>query len=216
MIRSHDAFSSSNPQYTDAPFYTNHDIPRSAGYYALDEGPVTKMSYAASLLMSGNSFLYYGEEIGMQGSGKDEDKRAPMYWSDDPSDPDTCTGPPGMDSIEMKFPSLWEQKTDDLSLWNWFRQVIKVRNAFPSIPCGTVEESGLSTSSAAVFFKRCDGYEDVLLVMNFSSSQQQIDLSSLGPMRLSAVLNTSADEIIFSDPFLTMPACSIAVMTYRH
>ena len=57
---------------------------RSAGYYATDDGSKTKLAQAMNLLMSGNVFLYYGEEIGMKGSGKDENKRAPMYWSEDP------------------------------------------------------------------------------------------------------------------------------------
>ena len=213
MIYSDEAFRSSNPSYTDAPFYTNHDIARSAGYYATDEGPVTKLSYALSLLMSGNSFLYYGEEIGMKGSGKDENKRAPMYWSDDPSDPDMCSGPPDMDEVAMKFPSLADQKKDDLSLWNWFRQVIKVRNAFPAIPCGRVEDPELSTDTVAVFYKRCEGYDDVLLVINTGETEQQIDLSSLDFLKLSAVLNTSVDQITFKDSVLTVPAFSIAVLT---
>lgn len=215
MIYSDEAFRSANPSYTDAPFYTNHDIARSAGYYASDEGPVTKLSYAMSLLMSGNSFLYYGEEIGMKGSGKDENKRAPMYWSDDPSDPGLCNGPPDMDEFAMKFPSLAEQKKDDLSLWNWFRQVIKVRNAFPSIPCGRTEESGLSTDTAAVFFRRCEGYDDVLIAMNLCEEEQQIEISSLGEFTLSAVLNTSEEDIVLKDGTLTVPAFSIAVLTQK-
>ena len=68
--------------YIDAPFYTNHDMGRSAGYYSGDYSEnQTKMGQAMNLLMSGSSFLYYGEELGMKGSGKDENKRAPMYWT---------------------------------------------------------------------------------------------------------------------------------------
>ncbi|MBP0969080.1 MAG: DUF3459 domain-containing protein [Oscillospiraceae bacterium] len=215
MIWSDEAFRRSNPGYTDAPFYTNHDMARSAGYYAADEGPVTKMAYAVSLLMSGNSFMYYGEELGMKGSGKDENKRAPMYWSDDPSDSGMCQGPPDMDEVVMKFPSLRDQKKDGLSLYNWFRQVIKVRRAFPAISEGTVEESGLSTDSAAVFFKRCAS-GDVLIAMNFSEEQTSADLSGLGSLELAAVLNTSSEKITYEKGMLTLPAYSIAVLTVRH
>jgi glycosidase len=74
------------------------------------------MAYAMSLLMSGNSFVCYGEEIGMKGSGKDENKRAPMYWSLDPNDPDLCQEPPNMDFVEMKFPPLSEQINDPFSI----------------------------------------------------------------------------------------------------
>ena len=69
-----------NPDYINAPFYTNHDMGRSAGYYAGENSEAqTKMGNALNLLMNGNAFLYYGEELGMKGSGKDENKRAPMY-----------------------------------------------------------------------------------------------------------------------------------------
>ena len=215
MTVSDDAYRSNNPDYIDAPFYTNHDIARSAGYYAIDEGPQTKMAYALSLLMSGNSFMYYGEEIGMKGSGKDENKRAPMYWSDDPSDPDLCDGPPDMDDVVMKFPPLSEQINDDLSLYNWFRQVMRVRNAFPAISRGRVEECPeLCSAHVAVFWKKCDSEQPVLIVINMGPDEEVCDLSNLSKdLKLSAVLNTSEDYIEFSDGSLNMPSMSIAVIT---
>ncbi len=214
MVVSDEAFRNSNPDYIDAPFYTNHDIARSAGYYAIDEGPQTKMAYALSLLMSGDSFMYYGEEIGMKGAGKDENKRAPMYWSDDPSDPDLCAGPPDMDEVVMKFPSLADQKNDDLSLYNWFKQVIKVRNAFPSIAEGKVEECPeLCTDHLAAFYKECES-QRILILINLGLDEEVCDLSSLpGELKLSAVLNTSEEHIELSDGKITMPSYSIAILT---
>ena len=73
-------YASFNENFINAPFYTNHDMARSAGYYANDDGSRTKLAGALNLLMTGNAFVYYGEEIGMKGSGRDENKRAPMYW----------------------------------------------------------------------------------------------------------------------------------------
>ena len=155
MLLAQEAFSAANPDYVDAPFYTNHDMARSAGYYGADEGPVTKMAYAMSLFMSGNSFVYYGEEIGMKGAGKDENKRVPMYWSDDPKDPDMCAGPPDMDEMPMKFAPAKAQREDGLSLWTWFREVIRVRNAFPAIARGRTEGAdSISDDNVAAFFRR--------------------------------------------------------------
>lgn len=46
---------------------------RGAGYYSGDDSEKqTKIAQAMNLLMSGSAFLYYGEELGMKGSGKDE------------------------------------------------------------------------------------------------------------------------------------------------
>lgn len=52
------------------------------GYYNGDNAEEkTKMAQAMNLLMPGNTFLYYGEEIGMRGTANDETKRLAMRWS---------------------------------------------------------------------------------------------------------------------------------------
>lgn len=75
------AYRSSNPSFIDAPFLSNHDTGRISGFLNYDEDKM-KLAGAMILFMSGNSFIYYGEELGMSGSGNDPSKRAPMYWSD--------------------------------------------------------------------------------------------------------------------------------------
>ena len=215
MLLAEEAYSETNPDFVDAPFYTNHDMGRSAGYYTTDDGPVTKMAYAMSLFMTGNSFVYYGEEIGMKGAGKDENKRAPMYWSDDQNDPDMCAGPPGMDEVKMKFPSLADQMKDDTSLWRWFKEVIRVRNAFPAIARGRTEGvDALSDENVAAFFRRSEADGDLLIVMNLRAEPAEKDLTQVsGTYTLAAVLNTGTDNITYKDGKLTLPAYSIAVFT---
>ena len=147
-------YSSYSDTYVNAPFYTNHDLDRSAGYYAYDDGSRTKFALGLNLLMSGNAFLYYGDEIGMKGSGKDENKRVPMRWTEesaeDPAgDPEglaeedaaiagMCKGPDGMDSVKQKFPCVSEQEKDPFSILNYTKQVISLRNQYDVIRDGTV------------------------------------------------------------------------------
>ena len=216
MVSAEEAYGAANPSYVDAPFYTNHDTARSAGYYPQDDGPVTKMAYALSLFMPGDSFVYYGEELGMKGSGKDENKRAPMYWSDDASAPGMCAAPEGMDDVQMKFPSLEAQMTDDLSLWRWFGEVVRVRKAFPAIARGTTEAvDAVSDEGVAAFVRHYADGEDVLVVMNLRDQAAQKDLSAVaGNLRLAAVLNTSEETIAFENNALSLPAYSIAVLTF--
>ena len=217
MLLAEEAYAAANPDFVDAPFYTNHDMGRSAGYYAADEGPVTKMAYALSLFMTGNSFVYYGEEIGMKGAGKDENKRAPMYWSDDPEDPDLCAGPPDMDDVAMKFPSLADQKEDSLSIWRWFKEVIRVRNAFPQIARGKTEGfDAVSDENVAAFFRRSGTDGDLLIVMNLRAETAEKDLSQAGgDLTLAAVLNTNEEKILYKDGTVTLPPYSIAVFTLQ-
>jgi alpha-amylase len=69
-----------NLQY--ATFLTNHDQNRVMSEL---DGNIDKAKIAASLLLTapGVPFLYYGEEIGLEGQKPDEDIRRPMQWSAD-------------------------------------------------------------------------------------------------------------------------------------
>ena len=216
MISSEELYSAANPDYIDAPFYTNHDTARSAGFYALDDGPQTKMAYALSLFMTGDSFVYYGEEIGMKGSGKDENKRMPMLWSNDPAE--LCTPPDGADDVKMKFAPLDEQMEDPLSLYHWFKEVIRVRNSFPVIARGrTAAVDGIDNTNTAVFIRWKEGMDPVLVAMNVTAEEQAVDLNVLGePLVMAAVLNTTEENIRFENGTVVLPAYSIAVFTEEH
>ena len=215
MMASEDVCRNAGPNHIDAPFYTNHDMDRSAGYYSEDNGRAAKMAYAMSLFMTGNSFVYYGEEIGMNGAGRDENRRAPMYWSDNAEDPDLCAGPPGMDEVYMQYPSLTDQTGDELSLHHWFSEVIRVRNAFPAIARGRTETAEfLCDDGTAAFFRKSDTYDDLLIVMNLSDRETEKDLSSAGGgLELAAVLNTGEESIYYQGSTIRLPAYSIAVFT---
>lgn len=213
MMQAEELYSKSNPGYTEAPFYTNHDMNRSASYYPGDSDSVIKMAYAMNLFMTGSAFVYYGEELGMEGSGKDENKRAPMYWSADSQDPDMCAGPPGMDEIQMEFPPLAEQIRDKQSIYSWFKNVIRVRNTYPAIAKGVTEKAEfICDDNVAGFFRRSAEYDDLLIVMNLRGHavRRNISLSAKG-FRLAETLSTNGEKITYRSGALSMPAYSIAV-----
>lgn len=217
MVQTEKAYTNAAPGCADAPFYTNHDMDRSAEYYPDDNGQLTKMAYAMSLFMTGNAFVYYGEEIGMSGSGKDENRRAPMYWSDDASVTAMCAGPPYMDDVRMKFPSLAEQMKDDGSLYNWFKEVIRVRNEYPSIAKGVTENAMfLSDDRTAAFFRRSEAEDDLLIVINLSNQAAEKNLKKAGKrFRLLEALTTNGDSIEYKGNTLSLPAYSIAILKER-
>lgn len=207
--------------YVDAPFYTNHDMGRGAGYYsgAYSENQ-TKMAQAMNLLMSGSSFLYYGEELGMKGAGKDENKRAPMYWSTDSEAAGMCNGPADMDEVKMKYGSFAEQQADGNSIYNFVKETIHVRNSYPAISHGVVSfEETYSDSNICVIGKSY-GDEEVLLVFNTSPEAQEVDLSevTLGDkagdaLGIGSVLLTGAeDTATMTEGTLHMPAYAVVVL----
>lgn len=217
MMFAEETYSRANPEYIGAPFYTNHDTDRSAGYYPDDDGSVAKMAYAMNLFMTGNAFVYYGEEIGMSGAGKDENKRAPMYWSDDPSDPDMCESPPYMDEVQMKFAPVTGQLKDDQSIYNWFKEVIRVRNAYPAIASGVTEkEDSVCDDSVAAFYRRSETDKDLLIIMNLGVQTATKDLPLRGKgFKLVESLSTNNEKIIYKKGNIIMPAYSIAVFAHK-
>lgn len=227
MVEAAEVHKGYNEDYIDAPFYTNHDLGRSAGYYAGENSAAqTKMGHALNLLMSGNVFLYYGEELGMKGSGKDENKRAPMYWSKNADAEGMCDGPKDMETIKMKFDSLEEQQSDPTSLYNYVKDVIRLRNQNPEIARGGVTfHEAVSNDKVCVISKEYEGNE-ILLVFNISGDTVEVDLSdiSLGAeategklitvdeLDIIGELLTGEESVQRSGNVVTMPAYSVLVL----
>ncbi|MBQ2803271.1 MAG: alpha-amylase [Lachnospiraceae bacterium] len=219
-------------EYIDAPFYTNHDLGRSAGYYAGEYSEAqTKLGHALNLMMSGNVFLYYGEELGMKGSGKDENKRAPMYWSKDTEAQGMCEGPKDMDTVKMKYDSLKEQAQDKDSIYHYVKDVIRLRNQNPEIARGAVSFYELVSDEQICVISKEYQEKIVLLVFNISAEEARVDLSPLilenkSSMELAASsevttvakldtigeLLTGETPIVREGAQITMPPYSIIVL----
>ncbi len=241
QVKEQELYASYNSDYVNAPFYTNHDMARSAGYYT-GKGAEDKVKLAGglNLLMSGNAFLYYGEELGMKGSGKDENKRAPMYWSEDSNAEGMCDGPADMDDFEMKYPSYEEQKEDPTSIYNYYKQAIRLRNTYPAIARGEVVElPELSQKNICVYEKKIsdDRKEeigknlnwsqvanseqnqlfDILVAINTSDESAEIDLSvdegANGFRTIGSQLMTGEETASLEEDTLRLPAYGIVILT---
>lgn len=216
----HDTFGKYNENYIDAPFYTNHDMGRSAGYYAGDNSEYqTKIAGAMNLFMNGSAFVYYGEELGMKGSGKDENKRAPMYWSMNADAEGMCDGPADMDEVKMKFESLEEQQLDEGSIYNYFKKAIKIRNQNPEIARGEVEYlAELSSQNFCVLKKTYEGSE-IILIFHTGSKTEELDVStltvggnSISIENIRGTLESGEEKIEVTDGKIIMPAYSVIVL----
>lgn len=111
-----------NPKAIDAPFLSNHDTDRSATL--LSSLAMQKMAAQTYLLMPGNPFIYYGEELGLTGSGIDQNKRLPMPWSADGADsPKANVAVPGAtETATTDGGSVAQQETNPNSLLNWYKK----------------------------------------------------------------------------------------------
>ena len=208
-------FSAFNPNYIDAPFYTNHDTGRSAGYYAGEFSPAqTKIAGAMNMFMTGASFVYYGEELGMKGAGIDPNKRAPMQWSSDPEAEGMCDGPAEMENVTMKYGSLEDQQDDPLSIYNYYKQAIRLKNMYPEIARGRVDFiDEMSTEDICVMNKQWEE-ENIWIIYNISQNENVVDVSSLGDskIKICGSLLTQEGELVLEEGKITMSPYSIVLL----
>ena len=206
------AYRSMNPDYIDAPFLSNHDVGRIAGFAGRDENKM-KMAAAMNIFMGGSVFIYYGEEIGMPGSGNDPSKRAPMYWNEARND--GTTNPPPECVLPEEYPlgSLAEQQNQDGSLYNYYRQAIAIRNALPQIACGIpTVETALNTGCVSAYRKTW-GDEGCIILMNIDENSAVVDLTAYADWTLAASLSAEGSETTMQGSALQLPAWGVAVLT---
>ena len=215
MAQEEELYASMNPLYVNAPFYTNHDMDRGAEYYTENDGAKVKTAEALNLLMTGNAFVYYGEELGMRGAGRDENKRAPMYWSDDSNAPGMCKGPSGMDEIRMEYGSLEKQIGDPNSIFNYIREAVKIRESLPVIARGRTVRIPELEEDRFCGFLRTDsdnqGEGDVLVLINTGDAAVTRRLPDLLAeyRNLSAALYTGDRNALMNGREITVPAGGI-------
>ena len=211
LAQADNAYLASNPDYIDAPFLSNHDVGRIAGFVNRDPLKM-KMAGAMNIFMSGSCFIYYGEEIGMLGSGNDPSKRAPMYWN--AARDSGTTNPPPECEIPEEYPlgSLEEQVGDDASLWNYYRQAIAIRKALPVISHGrTTVEEALNVNCVSAQRKTWND-EQCIILMNINTVAAQVDLSAYADWTVAATLSADANEVVLNGTVLDLPAFGIAIL----
>ena len=211
LEKAHKAFSEINPNYIDAPFLSNHDMGRIFGFASGEESKI-KLAGAMNVLMSGSCFIYYGEEIAMPGSGNDPSKRAPMFWNNLRNDgttnpPPSCTLP-----AEYPFGSLEDQIDDPDSIYNFYREVIAIRNALPVISHGvTTAEEALNVNCISAQRKTWNDQQCIIL-MNISTEAAEVDLSAYADWNLVATLSIDGNPTEMDGTTLNMASCGIAIL----
>lgn len=201
----------------DAPFFVNHDMARAAGYMQYDVRKV-KMAAPLNILMSGSAFVYYGEEIGMTGSGKDENKRAPMYWSSDAQAKGMTRGPLDMEPQENQFACAQEQMKADDSIYSFYKDTILLRNQNPEIARGTVARlEEVEDQDIAAVSKTYDG-KTIYLLYNISETEEkQVEMpaSLYGELEIAGYLSVDGGEVTMKDGVVVLPSYSVVVLRQK-
>lgn len=157
-----------NPDWNFATFLTNHDQNRVMSTLG---GNVDKAKVAAALMLTspGTPFIYYGEEIGMEGAKPDEYIRRPMQW-DNSINAGFTTGEPweGL-GTNIVTANVKTQTADDNSLLSWYRQLIQYRRDYPVLSTGGY--TAIKCSNRGIYAAlRESGEEMILVLINMSKN----------------------------------------------
>ncbi len=200
-----------SPQSIDAVFLTNHDNGRSAGMLNRDTA-LEKSAAALYILTPGNSFIYYGEELGMTGSGKDENKRLPMLWSvtDKTGIPNP---PPNAEFFEQPAQGVEEQLADENSLLNYYIKVIGIKNRNPEIARGMLK--AIDTGAESIVAFSCEyNSSKVFVLHNLAAKPVNVALPKepYGYKKITDTLSVSGDKAKLKGDTVEMPARSTVLL----
>ncbi|WP_372662029.1 alpha-amylase family glycosyl hydrolase [Cohnella sp.] len=174
LSRAHEYFADmSDGKFKDAYFLTNHDKDR---VMTKLQGNVDHARMAAAMLltMPGTPFVYYGEELGMEGAKPDEHIREPFPWSKKPG---TSTETTWIASRYRGDGSASVETLEELpdSLLNLYRKLISWRSSEPALRGGTIGSYENGNSSVASY-TRTAGEEQLLVLHNLSGQEQTLTL----------------------------------------
>lgn len=166
-----------NPNGMLSSFLSNHDQDRSAGFIATDNQ--RKMAASLYLLTPGTPVIYYGEEIGLKGSGdsaEDANRRLPMKWGDIW----TCDMPQGATyTIDLWSDTVDDQRKEEDSLLIHYTKVLKIRHTYPAIARGTYSPIYGGKATFGGFFVTY-GNDHLIILHNTSKDETvTVDLNKL-------------------------------------
>ena len=151
-----------------ATFLTNHDQNRvmSSMYGNVEEA---KMAAALMLTSPGTPFIYYGEEVGMEGEKPDPQIRMPMQWSAEANAGFTTGTPWEANTNDYSRANVATELTDPQSLLYFYRTLLRLRNENPVFSAPGI---GLVTSSDSGVYAafRYSDQERVLVVINLTKN----------------------------------------------
>jgi glycosidase len=163
-----------------ATFLANHDQNRTRS--RLLEEAQAKTAATLQLAFGGVPFIYYGEEIGMQGTKPDENIRRPMQWTADGGF--TAGTPWNVYFEDYQERNVAGQDADPNSLLNHYRALIRLRSDHEALRVGDWQPV-TSDNDAIYAALRSTDKEQILVLINLGSkpvSDYQLALEA-GPLQ---------------------------------
>ena len=157
----------SYPALQYGTFLTNHDMDRVFNKLGNNE----KMKLAASIYLTlpGIPFIYYGEEIGMTGSGAHENIRRPMQWSNSVNAGFSSFSPWRSVANNYITNNVETMISKPNSLINHYKKLIQIRNKYSALRKGNILMLE-NNSEEVLSFARTFRNKTILINCNLSNN----------------------------------------------
>ncbi|MHA6206081.1 alpha-amylase family glycosyl hydrolase [Dyella soli] len=207
--------------FIDSTFLSNHDQERVMSRLG---GNLEHMRMAAAMLLTlpGRPYIYYGEELGMEGRKPDPNLREPMRWQRQPATSANSRAqdaPAGYGQSRWKPSSVHQgeavsvqaEQDDPSSLLNTYRTLIGWRAQVAALRDGDLQLLATGNPSLLAYWRRA-GAQRVLVVHNLSGQplSWKADGQVLPPH--ASVLLKSKPGVTLDGDRLSLPAYSTAVL----
>ncbi|MEM7552471.1 MAG: alpha-amylase family glycosyl hydrolase [Bacteroidota bacterium] len=194
-----------NPNFEDAIFLSNHDQNRVMSFL---EGNQEKAKVAAAILFTlpGIPYIYYGEELGMQGSKPDEHIREPFIW-DNLNKEGRANWIKPIHAKDSILKGVEQQLKDPQSMLTYYRDWIELRNSSDVLSYGRIEK--LKTDqNEIVAFKRIKNETAFYIFHNLSNEEISLNL----PSGISEVFYSSNETSSFDSDEIVLAGLSTLIL----
>ena len=200
-------------------FLSNHDQIRIGNSFV--DAAQAKMAASVYMLMPGNSYIYYGEEIGTsQDASQSADgyKREAMIWDTD-NLPIIYTDGAAPNAEHASYGGVKQQQKDKNSILNFYKRIIKVKNQNPAIARGTITDTeNFDDAALCGYYVEYKG-EKLLIIHNLAKDvTKTVELKDNAELRADLVTSVTKDKdgnvehITLSGKELTLLPYSTAVL----
>jgi glycosidase len=195
-------------------FLSNHDKPRISS--SLTNMNWLKMMGAMTILAPGNSFIYYGEEVGLKAVGTssiaDRVYRTPMPWAsnDGLTESSLYGNGANLTSTTASGQTIAAQMADPLSLLVYYQELVRMKSAHFEVKAGQV--TGMNSGNSFVSIHRVNYQGTISLVIHNASNSTATYTSSSTPLSIKDSISPSLVKATFNGSVITLPPFSSTIV----
>jgi glycosidase len=136
-----------------------------------------------------------------------------MYWYDIHREGMTY-GPRDIEKIEHNFGSLESQRENPLSIYNYYKRAVRLRNENPEIARGEI--TYMTNISDVDICAIAKSYQGSMIYMLYNISEEEIEITvpkaTYQYDGIRGYLSATGEEVLIDKETLTLPPYSIVVL----